>query len=302
MTINVTEYANYTRAKFKREAAEGIDTKKGHKSYPVGGLLTTPVANPKIAKNMKEGVEVMTVALHLAPYDLGGYQVCPNATKGCAAACLHTAGNPIYMENKGRARSIRTQLFFEKRNFFVAWLIEELTQYVVKAEKEGVKLGCRLNATSDFPWETLKINHGAREAATIFELFPEVEFYDYTKRPKRNVSHIPNYSLTFSLAEDNDADAIKALERGMNVAVVFDTKRNKPLPQFMQQIRHISTPKQNLLKAGGIPGATKESAQWPVIDGDEHDFRPIDPKGVIVGLRAKGDAIGDESGFVRVGG
>lgn len=37
----------------------------------------------------------------------------------------------------------------------------------------------------------------------------------------------------------------------------------------------------------------------PVIDGDVSDFRPVDPSGVIVGLRAKGAAIHDSSGFVR---
>lgn len=286
MTISITAYNDYSRAKFKREAAQGLDGKKGMKEYKVGGLLTTPAANPKIAKNMKAGVEVKTVALHLSPYNLSGYQVCPNATKGCAAACLHTAGNPAYMENKGRARSIRTQLFFEKRDFFVAWLVEELTQYVKSAEDEDTKLGCRLNATSDFPWEKLKINNGARESVTLFELFPEIEFYDYTKRPNRDVSHIKNYSLTFSLAENNDKDAFKALKGGMNVAVVFDTKRNTPLPKFMRECpegEYLVTSKRG----------------YEVIDGDEHDFRPIDPRGVIVGLRAKGDAIGDESGFVR---
>ena len=287
MTITITEYANFTRAKFKRRAAQGIDTKKGHKTYNVSSLLTTPTNNPKIAKNMKDGVGVMTVALHLSPFNLSGYQVCPNATKGCAAACLHTAGNPVYMENKGRARLARTQLFFEKRNFFVAWLIEELSNYVLKAKNAGMVLGCRLNATSDFPWERLKIDNGTSTPVTIFDLFPEVEFYDYTKRPNRDVSHINNYSLTFSLAENNDKDALKALESGMNVAVVFDTKRNKPLPEFMQECHNKNT----------LMAASK--GKFQVIDGDEHDFRPIDPKGVIVGLRAKGDAIGDKSGFVR---
>ena len=38
----------------------------------------------------------------------------------------------------------------------------------------------------------------------------------------------------------------------------------------------------------------------PVIDGDEHDYRPADPEGVIVGLKVKGKSgKGDETGFVK---
>ena len=34
----------------------------------------------------------MTFGLHLAPHTLSGYNVCPHASKGCAEACLNTAG------------------------------------------------------------------------------------------------------------------------------------------------------------------------------------------------------------------
>ena len=33
-------------------------------------------------------------------------------------------------------------------------------------------------------------------------------------------------------------------------------------------------------------------------DGDQSDYRPDDPRGVIVALKAKGDARADKSGFV----
>jgi hypothetical protein len=116
------------------------------------------------------------------------------------------------------------------------------------------------------------------------EVFPHVDFYDYTKIANRK--NLPaNYSLTFSLAEDNDVNAIKAYKNGLNIAVVFDTKRTKRLPE-----RFILT---------ADKPAFSSSIPINVIDGDEHDYRPADPKGVIVGLRAKGDAIGDMSGFVR---
>jgi len=38
----------------------------------------------------------------------------------------------------------------------------------------------------------------------------------------------------------------------------------------------------------------------PIIDGDEHDLRFLDPAPVVVGLRPKGSLRGTESGFVHV--
>ena len=37
---------------------------------------------------------------------------------------------------------------------------------------------------------------------------------------------------------------------------------------------------------------------FPVINGDENDLRFLDPKGVVVGLKAKGKAKTDTTGFV----
>jgi hypothetical protein len=39
--------------------------------------------------------------------------------------------------------------------------------------------------------------------------------------------------------------------------------------------------------------------EMPVFNGDESDLRFLDPKGVIVGLYAKGKAKKDTSGFVK---
>ena len=139
----------------------------------------------------------------------------------------------------------------------------------------------RLNATSDIRFETVWFKQKwAGSPHTLFSLFRDVVFYDYTKIANRK--GLPaNYHLTFSLADGNDAQAVEAFHNGLNVAVVFHTKRNKPLPSVFSL----------MTEQGGF------DAQ--VIDGDKTDFRPSDGRGVIVGLRAKGDAIGDASGFVR---
>jgi hypothetical protein len=97
-----------------------------------------------------------------------------------------------------------------------------------------------------------------------------VQFVDYTKNPRRFERQLPpNYDLTFSRSETNEADAIKVLERGHNVAIVF---------------------------AGDMPKAWNG---YRVINSDEHDLRHLDPKGVVVGLTPKGNkAKRDISGFV----
>ena len=77
------------------------------KGHNVCTLLAQPEANPKVAKNGKE-VDVNTYPLHLAPYNLSGFNVCAMASKGCIKACLHTAGNPAYMEQKNTSRITKT--------------------------------------------------------------------------------------------------------------------------------------------------------------------------------------------------
>jgi hypothetical protein len=102
----------------------------------------------------------------------------------------------------------------------------------------------------------------------LFELFPTVQFYDYTKVLGRKVSQYANYHLTFSAADGNDADVQRAVSAGMNVAMVFD----KLPAEFMGRV---------------------------VNDADEHDLRFLDPVNTIAGLKAKGRAKKDTTGFVR---
>lgn len=226
-------------------------------------LLTAPSAQAKMRKSAKSG-EYLPYILHLAPAKLSGYQTCPKATEGCAAACLNTAGQGIF-SNVQQARINKTKYFFEQRQNFLNQLRSEIAKAERKSIKENKQLTVRLNGTSDLQWEVYR----AFDGKTIFEIFPNVVFYDYTKIANRNVSHIPNYSLTFSAADGNDADVDTALANGLNVAVVF----RKSLPNTWN-------------------GRT-------VIDGDTDDLRFLDPANVIIGLVAKGKAKKDTSGFVK---
>jgi hypothetical protein len=233
-------------------------------------LLTT--SNPKTAKGERAGY--LTAALHLAPVALSGRNVCPHATAGCAAACLNTAGRG-HMPANQLARIRRTRFWARDRVGFMATLVGELEIHERRADKRGLKAAARPNALSDLPWERFPVKRGGVEYPHIFAAFPRIRFYDYTKWPisKRRIDGIPNYSLTFSLAEDNDHHAADVLAAGGNVAVVFAG----PLPERFS--------------VAGV--------EAPVIDGDVNDLRFTDPPGAIVGLSAKGRAIHDRSGFVR---
>lgn len=196
--------------------------------------------------------------LHLQPYKYMGKNLCPKA-KACAKACLITSGR-MHMVNAVNARQKRTELFWQDRTGFMAQLSTEIAAHRRSAIKAGLKPCIRLNGTSDVQWEKI--------APGLFTEFSDVQFYDYTKIPTRFKGLPENYSLTFSRAESNHDDAAALLADGHNVAVVFaDTLPGKYLGRV-------------------------------VIDGDAHDLRFTDPRGVVVGLKAKGKARKDTSGFV----
>ena len=238
-------------------------------------LLST--GNPKILKGIKQGYN--TYILHLAPADLSGFNTCPKATAGCKAACLNTAGRGG-MFKKGEstnmiqeARIRKTAFFFEERAGFMEWLVADIKLAIKQSAKKGLIPVFRLNGTSDLSWEKYEVIRDGKLYRNIFAAFPDVQFYDYTKVLGRKISDIKNYHLTFSAADGNDADVMKAIQQDYNVATVFGIKKTLPMPEAYNGL--------------------------PVFNGDESDLRFLDPKGVVVGLYAKGKAKKDTSGFVK---
>lgn len=252
-------------------------------------LLT--VGNPKLVKGQKQGY--LSFVLHLAPSTLSGYNTCPMASIGCAAACLNTAGRGgIFKKGETtniiqQARIKRTVMFFEQRDLFMNMLVKDIQLGIKQAEKQGLIPVFRLNGTSDIRWENIPVtvptvmyDRNDRKYIAhlpynnIMDAFPSITFYDYTKLANRR--NLPtNYHLTFSRSESNAADVdmvINGIEgvrtsSDMNIAVVFNTLPETYLGR-------------------------------PVINGDETDLRFLDPRRVIVGLKAKGKAKKDYSGFV----
>jgi hypothetical protein len=238
-------------------------------------LLST--GNPKVLKGVSQGFN--TYILHLAPANVSGYETCAKRTAGCTAACLNTAGRGG-MFKRGEstnviqeARKRKTRMFFENRTEFMVLLVKDIELAIKQSARLNLVPVFRLNGTSDLAFEKYSVVRSGTEYDNIFQAFPEVQFYDYTKILGRKVKNIPNYQLTFSAADGNDADVYGAIADGMNVATVFGLKKTEAMPEFYNG--------------------------RPVFNGDESDLRFLDPKGVIVGLYAKGKAKKDTSGFVK---
>lgn len=217
--------------------------------------------NTKLEKGSK--LNWNTKGLSLAPANLSGKQLCPHRSAGCEAACLNTSGMGVF-SNVQEARINKAKFLIEKRADFLAQLNKEL-QLLHKKALKGEKIAVRLNVLSDLPWHNM-IDMSA---------FPALNFYDYTPNLARMIQFLngelpANYHLTFSRKENNQAKVELVAAMGGNVAVVFD-----------------KLPKTYLGKE--------------VIDGDATDLRILDPKGVIVGLKAKGKGKKDTSGFVVKG-
>lgn len=223
--------------------------------------------NPKILKGEKVNDTYISAIMHLRPINT---RICPyQDIAGCKTACLNTAGRGGIIkkgETSNRiqdARQRRTEMFLTDNELFMEILIDEIRRFCNYCYKKDKQPAIRLNGTSDIQWELIKY-----EDKNIFEHYPSVQFYDYTKIPTRKVSEIDNYHLTWSYSEANDKYASWYDKIAYNIAVVFN---------------------------GAFPIYFKGRE---VINGDESDLRFLDRQNVVVGLKAKGKARHDMSGFV----
>lgn len=218
-------------------------------------------ADTKTIKSNKAGF--LTGILYLAPYDLSGVNLCPFAKVAeCHVACLNTAGRGVF-NNVKSARLRKAKLFNDNRGEFMAQLIDDINKLKRQAKRQNLQAVVRLNGTSDIEWENIRVGE-----YTIFDLFPDLQFYDYTKNPNRK--NLPdNYDLTFSYSGVDSFIKFnrQALSNNMRIATVF-----KIMPS--------------------------EFLGRQVINGDDHDARFIENKNLVIGLKAKGKARYDKTGFV----
>ena len=235
----------------------------------------------------------LTAILYLAPSDEAGRgNLCPHASEGCRAACLFTAGRGKF-SNVRTARINKTIRWFDDRRAFLADIVSDIAKLESYCKRHGFRPAVRLNGTSDIPWENVVLPD---QGGNIMAEFPAVQFYDYTKNPKRAVKagrgEMPaNYSLTFSRAEDNARECAQVLRAGGNVAAVYSREL---FERFEWDRKGVSVGWEHLASNGWA----KDLANRRPFNGDQTDLRFLDPSGVVVALKAKGDARGDRSGFV----
>ena len=231
-------------------------------------LLSKGITNAKLSKNESE-----TYILYLAPFTQNsrGVNLCPQASKGCAKACLFTSGRGKFSNVKS-ARINKTEYFLHNKEGFINQLTDELLKINRKALKQGKTIYIRLNGTSDLDfYKMVKLNLFKREFLPSDALC-NLHFYDYTKDVKKveRYKDDARYTLTYSFSEKDVStkEAKKVLKLGGNVAVVF-----------------FKLPKTFL--------------GYNVIDGDASDLKMINNKAKVLGLKAKGEARKDFSGFVQ---
>jgi hypothetical protein len=235
------------------------DAVKAWRRISSSKFLTPPESNAKLAKGSAKGWH--TLSLSLAPADMSGIEVCPGSTVECRKSCIgHSAGCARRYPAVVQARIKRTRFLFEQPEAALTLITYELLQWRAKLGPRA-KIAVRLNAFSDIAWEVLLpgLIHYIKSL--------RIRQYDYTKLPARFLKPTDNYDLTLSYSGHNWYECKDVLESGGRVAMVF---------------------------AGWMP---KEFAGYRVINGDAHDLRFLDPKGVIVGLRLKGVSASDASVF-----
>ena len=239
-----------------------METLKHYKQ--VTNLLSKGITNAKTAKN-----DIKTFILYLAPHNLNykGITLCKDASNGCIDSCLNTAGMGAFSSVQ-LSRINKANYFVSDKKVFLAQLLKEIKREIKKASDKNEKIAFRLNGTSDIDFLYLLDKHFNFNVDLL--QYDKVFFYDYTKslpRAKRYQNY-RNYALTFSKSETNEKEVNEALNLGINIAAVFGSD----LPKTYKGVK--------------------------VIDGDKSDLEMIKFKSIILGLKAKGKARKDTSGFV----
>ena len=219
-------------------------------------LLNTDGGNTKIAKSMKSklGTDLIRIAsLSMMPDDV----LCPSRhIAGCAETCLKSTGRGVF-QNVIDSRQRKTDWWHADRDGFLVQLRKEMHSFIRSCKRQGVKPVFRLNTISDIQWERFLDMEGE---------FGDAFFYDYTKLGARLHNRMPrNYKLMFSFSPKPEfwGQVDLALATDVPMAVVF---------------------------RGGLP---ETYLGRKVIDGDVSDIANVQAGKVIIGLRAKGDALGE---------
>jgi len=220
-------------------------------------LLTT---NTKILKSMQVYPQFNAKIMQLIP----GKHTCSDYTKACLKDCLAWKGYAkIYPETVIKGRKKRTDLFLNDLPSFMIKLEKELNALCKASRKKNKIPVVRLNGFSDIDFSLSKYHI---RGDSIFNIYQEIYFYDYTKNLERVIVNFArsqtfkNYHLTFSHEPNNLKDCATAhLAYNTNISVIDK-------PENVYPFR----------KAG-----------LDTINGDGHDFRFLDPDNSMILLKHK---------------
>jgi hypothetical protein len=239
--------------------------------------------NAKTVKGQKFGF--LTGILYLAPHTIASsVNLCPmSAAAQCQKACLYTAGRGAFTSIQN-ARINKTLKFLNDQENFMNTLVQDIARLSAQAKKKGLSPLVRLNGTSDIVWEQKGFRINEKTATylakyhslditgyhkNIMEIFPNVQFYDYTKLAGRFNREIPsNYDLTFSYSgvETYAKQVSYAVKHGARIAVVF---RDQNFPSSflgMEVVNGDNSRYSSLRRSGGD--------SWSVCQGQSRE-RPI---------------------------
>lgn len=236
------------------------------------GLPYKTILGESSAKTIKgQSIGYLTGIVYLVPDDV----LCPMARlAGCFEGCLKSAGRGAF-NSVQKARDAKTRFFYDNRDAFMLSLCADIFALTQKAARLNLIPLIRPNGTSDIPFENIIVH----DNKTIFQLFPNVQFYDYTKHPSRKLEGktAGNYDLTYSFSAITPKPiSIKGLTNPNNARTAVVFQKQSDIPQNFRG--------------------------WPVVDGDNTDVRHIEPRAVVVALYAKGKAKNDNGGFVQIKG
>mgnify|MGYP000954020028 CR=1 FL=1 len=105
----------------------------GTVTYRKGIAVSYLSQDPKLDKNLKDEdlKKYWIKRLNLAPSNISGFETCASKSIGCANACLHEAGNPVFMPQKTLGRVNRSLLYFKDRAKFLSMITREIRNHEI---------------------------------------------------------------------------------------------------------------------------------------------------------------------------